>query len=107
VQCYFPQADGSGLKLTVAKYLTPGGYDITRQGGLQPDLACDDFPHGVFNGGGLQGRPRPDGCVLQALEHIMSRREGQEGQEGQGAAGQRRPVHLSPEELQVLYASRS
>ncbi len=103
MQYYFPQVDGSGLKLTVAKYLTPAGYDITRQGGLQPDLACDDFPHGVFGGGGAAGRPRPDGCVLRALEVIMGAREGQEG-----AAGQARPeVHLSPEELKVLYASRS
>ena len=31
VQYYFPMDDsGSGLKVTVAKYLTPGGYDITR-----------------------------------------------------------------------------
>lgn len=31
VQYYFPMDDsGSGLKVTVAKYLTPDGYDITR-----------------------------------------------------------------------------
>lgn len=31
VQYYFPMDDaGSGLKVTVSKYLTPSGYDITR-----------------------------------------------------------------------------
>lgn len=31
VQYYFPLDDqGSGIKVTVAKYLTPAGYDITR-----------------------------------------------------------------------------
>jgi hypothetical protein len=106
VQYYFPQVDGSGLKLTVAKYLTPRGYDITKKGGLRPDLACDDFPHGIFAGGsGLQGRP--DGCVLQALEHIMAARgwAQQGGAEGAGE-GEGWTVHLRPEELQVVYASR-
>jgi hypothetical protein len=28
IQYYFPMTDGSGLKLTVAKYLTPSRYDI-------------------------------------------------------------------------------
>lgn len=45
LQYYFPMADGSGIKVTVAKYLTPGPYDITKKGGLQPDIACADFPH--------------------------------------------------------------
>lgn len=37
-----------GLKITVAKYLTPSGYDIARRGGLVPDLACGDHPRGPF-----------------------------------------------------------
>jgi hypothetical protein len=46
VQYYFPMGDGSGLKLTAAKYLTPKAYDITKFGGLTPDFACKDYPHG-------------------------------------------------------------
>lgn len=46
VQYFFPLGDGSGLKLTVAKYLTPNMYDITRDGGLAPNIVCKDYPHG-------------------------------------------------------------
>lgn len=46
MQSYFPMGDGSGIKLTVAKYLTPSKYDISREGGLQPDMHCSDYPHG-------------------------------------------------------------
>jgi len=49
VQYYFPMGDGSGIKLTVAKYLTPSRFDISREGGLTPDVACSDHPRG---GGG-------------------------------------------------------
>lgn len=48
VQYFFPMGDGSGLKVTVAKYLTPvSSYDISREGGLTPDVPCRDYPHGV------------------------------------------------------------
>jgi hypothetical protein len=46
MQYYFPMADGSGVKLTVAKYLSPTGFDISRRGGLPPDISCHDFPRG-------------------------------------------------------------
>lgn len=46
VQYFFPMGDGSGLKLTVAKYLTPKMYDITKHGGLAPDITCKDYPRG-------------------------------------------------------------
>jgi hypothetical protein len=46
VQYFFPMGDGSGLKLTVAKYLTPKMYDISKNGGLTPDITCKDYPHG-------------------------------------------------------------
>ncbi len=45
VQYFFPMGDGSGLKITVFKYLTPSGYDISLKGGIQPDKVCHDFPH--------------------------------------------------------------
>jgi C-terminal processing protease CtpA/Prc len=66
VQYYFPLADGSGLKLTVAKYLTPKQYDIVRNGGLAPDTLCRDYPHGVFTKG------TADRCVLGALSYLAT-----------------------------------
>jgi C-terminal processing protease CtpA/Prc len=63
-QYYFPMPDGSGLKLTVAKYLTPSRYDISREGGLQPDVSCSDFPR--------RGVPSAanDACISRALEAL-------------------------------------
>ncbi|KAH7387157.1 hypothetical protein KP509_16G008500 [Ceratopteris richardii] len=62
VQYYFPMDDGSGLKLTVAKYLTPKRYDISKQGGLVPDKFCSDYPHakGIF-----------DKCITQAVADVQ------------------------------------
>lgn len=51
VQYFFPLGDGSGLKLTVAKYLTPKMYDITKHGGLTPDIYCKDYPRGELGQG--------------------------------------------------------
>ncbi|KAL3145262.1 hypothetical protein ABBQ32_001001 [Trebouxia sp. C0010 RCD-2024] len=64
VQYYFPMTDGSGIKLTIAKYLTPGHFDITQSGGLKPDHACSDFPHGD------RVTPENDSCILNALQLI-------------------------------------
>jgi len=64
VQEYFGETDGSGIKLTVAKYLTPSGYDITRQGGIRPDAVCHDHPRGLT---GL-----PDTCIAKALHGIAA-----------------------------------
>lgn len=45
IQYFFPlNLDGSGLKVTVAKYTTPLGHDIARQGGIEPDSVCHDHP---------------------------------------------------------------
>ena len=64
VQYYFPFDDGSGLKVTVAKYLTPKRHDITKQGGINPDVACRDFPHpGPVS-------PANDGCIRAALQAL-------------------------------------
>lgn len=56
--------DGSGIKLTIAKYLTPGHYDITASGGLQPDSVCSDFPHGD------RITPDNDSCILAGLNAL-------------------------------------
>ncbi|MFS8897381.1 S41 family peptidase, partial [Synechococcus sp. R3-13] len=37
IQSLLELADGSGLAVTTAKYLTPSGHDIHRQG-IQPDV---------------------------------------------------------------------
>lgn len=66
VQFFFPMGDGSGLKLTVAKYLTPKMYDISKDGGLSPDFACKDYPHGVFTPG------KADRCVTSAMDYILT-----------------------------------
>ena len=70
VQYYFPMTDGSGIKLTIAKYLTPGHFDITQSGGLSPDHACSDYPHGD------RVTPENDICIQDALKLI-----GQQGSE--------------------------
>ncbi len=64
VQYYFPMTDGSGIKLTIAKYLTPGPFDITQSGGLHPDHVCSDFPHGD------RVTPENDTCIQDALTLI-------------------------------------
>lgn len=64
VQYYFPMDDGSGLKLTVAKYLTPAHYDISRRGGLEPDRACHDYPH---------GQAESDECIKEALQMLAEK----------------------------------
>eukprot|EP00892_Ulva_mutabilis_P000051 jgi/Ulvmu1/10046/UM059_0096.1 len=68
VQYYFGMEDGSGIKLTVAKYLTPNYRDIALEGGIEPDLACRDHPRGILptSGGEL------DGCIQKSLKHLNS-----------------------------------
>lgn len=59
IQDYFAEPDGSGLELTVAKYLLPSGYDVAQQGGVRPDIVCHDYPRGPV--GTL------DACIEEAL----------------------------------------
>jgi carboxyl-terminal processing protease len=40
VQSVRPLGDGSGLAVTIAKYLTPSGRDINKQG-IKPDIAVE------------------------------------------------------------------
>ena len=44
VQSVVPLANGAALKLTTAHYLTPGGFDISRNG-VVPDVFAADDPH--------------------------------------------------------------
>ena len=65
VQHYFPFPDGSGLKVTVLKYLTPKGHDISRTGGIKADFSCSDHPR--------SGQPSQttDACIDTAI-HSMN-----------------------------------
>lgn len=63
VQYFFCMDDGSGVKLTVAKYLTPNYHDVTLKGGIGPDLVCHDNPHGLLPNKAL------DLCIKQGLRY--------------------------------------
>ncbi|MEW5308470.1 MAG: hypothetical protein WDW38_000428 [Sanguina aurantia] len=69
IQYYFPLADDSGLKLTIAKYVTPARHDVSGEHGLEPDVVCRDFPHG---GGGIL-RPVPVPRTALPLRLALSR----------------------------------
>lgn len=43
VQTVFNLSDGAGLKLTTARYLTPGRHDINKKG-IQPDIVVEQAP---------------------------------------------------------------
>ena len=52
VQTFYDLEDGSGLKLTTARYLTPKGNFLESKG-LMPDVRIDDFaPEEIVAGGG-------------------------------------------------------
>ncbi|HTL32716.1 MAG TPA: S41 family peptidase [Kofleriaceae bacterium] len=55
VQTFYDLEDGSGLKLTTARYLTPKGNFLESKG-LMPDVRIDDFaPEEIVAGGGAGG----------------------------------------------------
>ncbi len=56
VQAVQPLAAGAALKLTVARYLTPAGADLSR-GGIRPDLWAPDDP----------STPRDEGLAVALL----------------------------------------
>eukprot|EP00897_Mesotaenium_endlicherianum_P001537 jgi/Mesen1/1410/ME000130S00497 len=96
VQYYFPMDDGSGLKLTVAKYLTPGRYDITLNGGLLPDSFCTDHPRANSS----------DACILKAMDAVTDARADEERRRGaSGSESARMPYRWPPPEDKRLWAS--
>lgn len=65
VQHFFPFEDGSGIKVTVEKYLTPHRHDISREGGINPDVSCNDYPHtGAVSADN-------DSCIQLALRSLQ------------------------------------
>ena len=52
VQTFYDLDDGSGLKLTTARYLTPNGNSLESKG-IVPDVRVDAFtPEEIVAGGG-------------------------------------------------------
>jgi carboxyl-terminal processing protease len=55
IQTYFDLADGSGLKLTTHRYLTPAGHEVEGHG-INPDMEVPEFePEVIIAGGGGGG----------------------------------------------------
>lgn len=66
VQTIYPLPDGSAIKITTARYLTPSGRDINSVG-INPDIAVADVKPGDF------GRPDTDGQLQRAMTYIHDR----------------------------------
>jgi len=66
VQTIYPLPDGSAIKITTARYLTPNGRDINSIG-IEPDIAVSDVKPNDF------GRPATDGQLQRALSYIQER----------------------------------
>ncbi|HXW52380.1 MAG TPA: S41 family peptidase [Candidatus Acidoferrales bacterium] len=66
VQTIYPLPDGSAIKITTARYLTPSGRDINSIG-IQPDIAVDDVKPADF------GRPATDGQLQRAITYVQGR----------------------------------
>lgn len=64
VQQLYPFSDGSALKLTIAKFYTPSGYVINKQG-LEPDLEVEMEPRYV-------GRGEKDIQLKEAVEYLKN-----------------------------------
>lgn len=54
IQTYFDLADGSGLKLTTHRYLTPAGHEVEGRG-ITPDLEVPEFEPEVIVAGAGSG----------------------------------------------------
>jgi carboxyl-terminal processing protease len=66
VQTIYPLPDGSAIKITTARYLTPNGRDINSIG-IKPDIAVNDVKPEDF------GRPETDGQLQRAISYIQGR----------------------------------
>ena len=66
VQTIYPLPDGSAIKITTARYLTPSGRDINSVG-ITPDIAVEDVKPADF------GRPETDTQLQRAMSYITER----------------------------------
>jgi carboxyl-terminal processing protease len=66
VQTIYPLPDGSAIKITTARYLTPHNRDINHLG-ITPDLVVQENQHPQF------GTPEKDDQLAQALSYLGKR----------------------------------
>jgi len=66
VQTIYPLPDGSAIKITTARYLTPNGRDINSVG-IAPDIPVEDVKANDL------GKPATDGQLQRALAYIQQR----------------------------------
>jgi carboxyl-terminal processing protease len=59
--------DGSSLKVTIAKWLTPSGVSISEKG-INPDIEVKIDPATIESGAFVQGEPGKDPQLDKALE---------------------------------------
>ncbi len=74
IQTYFDLIDGSGLKLTTHRYLTPAGRQVEGQG-ITPDIEVPEFePELVVAGGSGGSSAGPDGGKSGGNHDILESR---------------------------------
>jgi len=79
VQTVFPMEDGSGLKLTVAKYYTPS-HKVIHQQGITPDIAVPltDTEEAALllkrSPGGVQSLPEKERAAVEAVQDEQLKR---------------------------------
>jgi carboxyl-terminal processing protease len=66
VQTIFPLSDGSAVKITTARYLTPHNRDINHLG-ISPDVAITENKHPQF------GTPAKDDQLQHALQYLTQK----------------------------------
>jgi carboxyl-terminal processing protease len=66
VQTIYPLPDGSAIKVTTARYLTPRNRDINHLG-IMPDIVVDENKHAQF------GSPAKDDQLTRAIEYLDAR----------------------------------
>ena len=69
VQSVFPFSDGTGLKLTVAKYYTPNGICV-QDNGLDPDYVCE--PLDKYKNFGISIIPRDEDVQLAKAIEVLN-----------------------------------
>jgi len=86
VQTIIPLSDGSGLRLTTAKYFTPKGRSIHGKG-ITPDVVVEAPKEPV-----TKERPLPSADPLEDLKKDVQLQKAIEGVKGMKTADQRRPA---------------
>ncbi len=66
VQTIYPLPDGSAIKITTARYLTPNGRDINSIG-ITPDIVVEDVKAPDF------GKPDTDGQLQRAITYVQDK----------------------------------